>query len=41
MKPFELPSVEIVKFDVKDVLTTSSDEGGTEFSGNNCIGGVF
>lgn len=37
MKTFETPYVEVRKFDVTDVLTTSG-ETLPEFAGDNCMG---
>ena len=39
MKTFETPYVEVRKFDVTDVLTTSGkEESLPEFAGDNCMG---
>lgn len=37
MKTFETPYVEVRKFDVTDVLTTSGEEI-PQFAGDNCMG---
>ena len=42
MKTFETPYVDVKKFDVEDILTTSGDpveeEESPQFMGDNCMG---
>ena len=34
MKLFEMPTIEVLKFAVEDVITTSGEEGGNEDEGS-------